>query len=205
VWTTGSRCGYGSITDPARPKRLCQRHHRGGGAGVARRRGRQFIGAVTTAVTVSAGGCGTASVDLGECFCWKHPPGRRVFPTRPTITGRNTGEARCTTRTAPDAGGYQGGTWTPPSHCTREPVAAGLAFYAAARRQSVRLAFACPDHVDDLIAPRPLCERDRAEMGRRHQREPVAELAVGREARELVERARRWAAAHPERTYRPDR
>jgi len=66
------------------------------------------------------------------------------------------------------------------------------------------MAFACPDHVDDLIAARPLHDRDRAEQARRRRgnEQQVGDLAVGREARELVERARRWAAAHPELTYR---
>lgn len=108
---------------------------------------------------------------------------------------------------SPGCWGYQGGTWTPPSLCTAAPVAAGLVFYATARRQSVMLAFACPEHVAELIAARPLHERDRAEMARRYDRQArrqpdgVEPLAVGREARELVERARRWAAAHPGLTY----
>ena len=100
--------------------------------------------------------------------------------------------------------GYQGGTWTSPSSCTRAPVAAGLVFYSSPRRQSVMVSFACPDHAGDLIAARPLRDRDRAEMARRARQEPVAQLAVGREARELVERARRWAAAHP-RAHPPAR
>lgn len=108
---------------------------------------------------------------------------------------------------SPGCWGYQGGTWTPPSLCTAAPVAAGLVFYATARRQSVVLAFACPEHTAELIAARPLHERDRAEMARRSDRQArlqpdgVEPLAVGRDARELVDRARRWAAAHPELTY----
>jgi len=59
-----------------------------------------------------------------------------------------------------------------------------------------------------LIAARPLLERDRAELARRRYYYDRRELdpdqrplAVGMAARELVERARRWAAAHPEHTY----
>lgn len=75
-------------------------------------------------------------------------------------------------------------------------------------RPSVMWCFACPEHAEELIAARPLQERDRAEMARRrelsarHAPDPQGgPLAVGRAARELVDRARRWAQAHPELTY----
>lgn len=103
-------------------------------------------------------------------------------------------------------GGYRHGMWTAPARCPAAPVAAGLAFYEKPR-PVVIWAFACPEHVEHLIAPRPLLERDRAEMARRrelsarHEPDPVGPLAVGRAARELLDRARRWAHAHPDLTY----
>jgi len=69
-----------------------------------------------------------------------------------------------------------------------------------------------PRWVSDRGAARPLLERDRAELARRRYYYDRRELdpdqrplAVGMAARELVERARRWAAAHPEHTYQPRR
>ena len=67
------------------------------------------------------------------------------------------------------------------------------------------LSFSCGAHVGNLTAPRPLLPRDavvrqrwaeedaRAMAGKR--RRPPEPLAVGAEAKELHERAMRWAAA----------
>jgi hypothetical protein len=102
--------------------------------------------------------------------------------------------------------GYQHPGPYAPYHCPRPVVAAGLVFYEERRGQFLYLAFACPEHTRELIAARPLQERDHAEITRRRTRpatERTEPLAVGREARELVARARRWARTHPERLYRP--
>jgi len=88
-------------------------------------------------------------------------------------------------------------------HCQARPVYAGLAYFP--RSEQVWLGFACADHRWQLVAPREMTGRDRAELERRRDhiraiREdhvphvPVRPLAEGRAARELVERAKRWAA-----------
>lgn len=102
--------------------------------------------------------------------------------------------------------GYQHPALYAPYHCPRPVVAAGLVYYEEHRGQFLYLAFACPEHAELLITARPLQERDRAEITRRQTRAPSEKngpLAVGREARELVARARHWATTHPERLYRP--
>ena len=55
-----------------------------------------------------------------------------------------------------------------PTHCLKEPVVAGLWF--AAHGRTAWLAFACPGHADQLIAPRPLLPRDRDVLNRRRDR-----------------------------------
>ncbi|MDN5749655.1 MAG: hypothetical protein L0H64_14250 [Pseudonocardia sp.] len=83
-------------------------------------------------------------------------------------------------------------------------MAAGLVFYEQPPR--VWWAFACPHHAEHLTAARPLLDRDRAEIARRRGAAPLDRtepLAVGRAARELIDRAQRWAGAHPELAYIP--
>lgn len=105
-------------------------------------------------------------------------------------------------------GGYRHGTWTAPVSCPAPVVAAGIVAGRDPRRPTVWLAFTCAEHVGHLEVARPLTDRDRAEIARRHEhaqtRRPDPDsgpLATGQAACELVTRARRWAAAHPERTY----
>lgn len=105
-------------------------------------------------------------------------------------------------------GGYRHGVWTAPTSCSLPVVAAGLVLGGDRRRPTVWLAFSCAEHVEHLDVARPLTDRDRAEMARRRTHaeasrpDPdVGPLATGRAARKLLARARRWAAAHPERTY----
>jgi hypothetical protein len=68
-------------------------------------------------------------------------------------------------------------------------------------------AFACAAHVEYLTAARALLDRDRAELARRRRpREDrdgatVGPVATGRQARELIARARRWAERHREHLY----
>ncbi|OLT12918.1 hypothetical protein BJF78_23200 [Pseudonocardia sp. CNS-139] len=67
--------------------------------------------------------------------------------------------------------------------------------------------FTCAHHTDEVIAARPLLDRDRAELTRRrdratsvragHRHPPVEPLRVGTAALRLVEDARAWAAKHP--------
>lgn len=102
-------------------------------------------------------------------------------------------------------GGYRHGVWTAPSRCLSPVVAAGLIFYEKPRAR-VWWAFACPDHAEHLTAARPLLDRDRAEIARRRSAAPLDRtepLAVGQAARDLIERAQRWASAHPELAYTP--
>lgn len=102
-------------------------------------------------------------------------------------------------------GGYRHGVWTAPSRCLTPVVAAGLVFYEQPRPR-VWWAFACRDHAKHLTAARALLDRDRAEIARRRAAAPgerTEPLAVGRAAWELLDRARRWAAAHPEHVYIP--
>lgn len=108
---------------------------------------------------------------------------------------------------APGCGGYQHGMWTAPATCGRPVVAAGPVFYPYPHPQTW-LGFACAEHVGQLEVARPLTDSDRAVLARRSARHrdpgPVPEevpLATGRAARELIDRARRWAAAHPDQTY----
>lgn len=106
-------------------------------------------------------------------------------------------------------GGYQHGVWTAPTRCPAPVVAAGIVLgHATRRRPAVWLAFSCAEHVGHLDVARPLTDRDRAEITRRREhaqtRRPDPDsgpLATGQAARELVARVRRWAAAHPDRTY----
>lgn len=102
-------------------------------------------------------------------------------------------------------GGYRQGIWTAPARCHSPVVAAGLVFYEQPRPR-VWWAFACPDHAEHLTAARPLLDRDRAEIARRRTAAPgdrTEALAAGRAARELLDRARRWADANPELAYIP--
>lgn len=121
---------------------------------------------------------------------------------------------------AAGCGGYRHGMWTAPELCGRPVVAAGLVFYRYPHPQ-VWLGFACAEHVGQLEVARPITDRDRAVLSGREARRPdprpdprpdhghdhpdrardETPLATGRAARELLERARRWAAAHPDQTY----
>jgi hypothetical protein len=80
---------------------------------------------------------------------------------------------------------------------------AGL--WYAAHGRTAWLGFACPRHVDQLIAPRPLLPRDRDVLARRQDRhrteiagqrwagEQEGTLARGPAAERLVDRAKAWA------------
>lgn len=95
----------------------------------------------------------------------------------------------------------------PPSGCSARPTVAGLWF--AAHGRTARLGFACDQHADELIAPRPLLPRDRDVLERRRDRgrteragrrwagEQEGPLARGAAAERLVERAKAWAKQHP--------
>lgn len=97
---------------------------------------------------------------------------------------------------------------TGPSACTAPPTAAGLRVYAQ-RRLAVWLGFACNSHAHQLVAPRPLLDRDREVLRRRREREATllagrawngeeeGPLARGRDAARLVARAEAWAKRHP--------
>jgi hypothetical protein len=92
-------------------------------------------------------------------------------------------------------------------HCRAEPVAAGLIFYRSPKPGEAWLAFACPDHRHLLVAPREITEADRLELERRIRKQadvigqhtayaPDQPLAVGDDARALIDKARAWAASH---------
>jgi len=107
-------------------------------------------------------------------------------------------------------GGYEPDNQAAPRRCLQRVVAAGLVDRLESRRPAVWLSFACAGHVGNLIAARPLLDRDRAEMARRRFHHDAMRidpdrgpLATGRAARELLARAQRWATAHPEQTYPP--
>ena len=97
---------------------------------------------------------------------------------------------------------------TGPDHCPAEPTVAGL--WWSAHGRTVWLAFACPAHADELIAPRPLKPRDRDALSRRRDKrrtqmaghrwagEQEGPLARGAAAERLVERANAWAERHPQ-------
>jgi hypothetical protein len=91
--------------------------------------------------------------------------------------------------------------------CPGTVVAAGL-IHSNSVPLAVWLAFGCAAHVDLLVAPRVLLDRDRAELAARYERVrrtvedkqpwvPPGPLAVGADARRLLARARRWAQTHP--------
>jgi hypothetical protein len=103
---------------------------------------------------------------------------------------------------APARPGCGGHSLTGQGGCNSPARYAGLAFFEHSGR--AWLAFACPEHRHQLIAARELTERDRAELERRREHlravrddhvphVPVQPLAEGLAARELVERAQRWA------------
>ncbi len=104
-------------------------------------------------------------------------------------------------------GGYVHHDIRPPTSCYAEPTAVGLRFYA--RGRTLWRGFACRKHAGLLIAPRALLPRDRDMLDRR-RRQQATELdgrrwaglregpvARGTAAKELVVRAREWAARHP--------
>lgn len=92
-------------------------------------------------------------------------------------------------------------------HCNGRVKFAGLAYFTHSRQ--VWLAFVCAEHKWQLVTPRPLLDRDRAEIARRREAlRRVTEdhlpyvkpqpLAVGREALALIENARKWASERGE-------
>jgi hypothetical protein len=90
-----------------------------------------------------------------------------------------------------------------PTHCEAKPTVAGL--WYAAHSRTAWLGFACYQHADQLIAPRPMLPRDRDVLNRRQDRhrteiagkrwagEQEGPLARGAAAERLVERAKAWA------------
>jgi hypothetical protein len=91
-----------------------------------------------------------------------------------------------------------------PTNCPGLPTHAGLVFFESPR-PAVWLVFVCTAHRGQVIAARPLLDRDRAELEHRRgaQRNALAgrapyarlePLALGTQARRLVEQARVWAA-----------
>ena len=107
-------------------------------------------------------------------------------------------------------GGYTQGVVTAPTRCQARVVAAGVVFFERST-PSGWWTFACAEHVGELVAPRALLDRDRAELARRRRRhgepgddpgdEPTTPLATGRQARELIARVRRWTEQHPHQLY----
>ena len=101
------------------------------------------------------------------------------------------------------ASGYKG----TPRNCEGHVTHAGLRWFPSNR--TLWLVFACAAHADQLEAARPLLDRDRAELARRRERtrrqlagqpthwEPQP-LATGAAGLRLLERARTWAATHPQ-------
>lgn len=95
-----------------------------------------------------------------------------------------------------------------PSGCTGTVTAVGLRLYSL-RRSTVWLAFACEEHLGQLLAPRRLLPRDREALLRRRERQRLllarqvwhgeveGPLARGRDAERLAARAQAWAARHP--------
>jgi hypothetical protein len=93
-----------------------------------------------------------------------------------------------------------------PASCHNPPTHAGLAFFEYPNPR-VFLVFTCSAHRGEVIAARPMLDRDRVELARRAERRrrvleegarhtPLDPLAVGSAARRLVERARAWASVH---------
>lgn len=92
-----------------------------------------------------------------------------------------------------------------PKPCGAEPTHAGLIMFRrpSGRRYVVR-EFTCATHADHLDVARPIQERDRPVLQRRRDREQAQlagrawsgedeqPVAWGREADELMERARAW-------------
>lgn len=112
---------------------------------------------------------------------------------------------------AAGCGGFRTHPTLAPDSCTNEPTHAGLCFYGApGSRRAIWLGFACPAHVHQLVAARLLLPRDRDVLdrrrdqqrtelaGRRWAGERDAPLARGKEADDLLARARAWAVAHPD-------
>lgn len=109
---------------------------------------------------------------------------------------------------AAGCGGYVDRVALAPRPCEVEPTMVGLTMYRepSGRRQLVR-GFACDRHAAHFDVHRPIEDRDRPILDRRRERERVElagrawdgereePLAWGREADELLERARAWSAA----------
>lgn len=109
---------------------------------------------------------------------------------------------------AAGCGGYVDRVALAPRSCEVEPTMVGLKMYRerSGRRHVVR-GFACDRHTAHFDVYRPIEGRDRAILDRRRERERVelagrvwegereVPLAWGREADELLERARAWSAA----------
>lgn len=111
---------------------------------------------------------------------------------------------------AAGCGGFHTHPTLPPAGCPNEPTHAGLRSSGEpGRRRSAWLGFACADHTHQLIAARPLLPRDRDLLERRRDQrrteltghrwagEREGPLARGKDADDLLDRARAWAAAHP--------
>jgi hypothetical protein len=96
-----------------------------------------------------------------------------------------------------------GGSFRP---CTAQPTHCGVRLHRSSQRRQLEcwLVFACPDHVGEIDAARPLLQRDevlrqtwlqerqQALAGRRWER--PTPLATGADAKTLHERALAWAA-----------
>lgn len=109
---------------------------------------------------------------------------------------------------AAGCGGFVQPAGLAPRACQAAPEFVGLKMYRqdSGRRHVVR-GFACAGHVEHFDVARPLRDADRALLERRRERQRVelsgrrwdgereGPLAWGREADELLERARAWVVA----------
>lgn len=90
-----------------------------------------------------------------------------------------------------------------PHQCPGRVEWTGLVWFESPAPGEVWKAFACDGHRDQLVAARPLEDRDRVELQRRRDKHqaglegrpwaPDRPLAVGPDARRLLDRAKDWA------------
>lgn len=107
-----------------------------------------------------------------------------------TGEGRGRGKFQWT---AAGCGGYLRQPRREPEVCKQPPTWVGI-IYQDHPRPSVSRGFACDEHRDHLDVARPITEHDESELRRRRGGERPVPMAVGREAKEVIAAARRWAA-----------